>query len=124
LHGVSELRRYQDRTIGLLNCSLTHRTEALRQTFDRRRTDIPTEPPLALADAFARDPSKRQQWNAFFRKTGILETTPLLTEVIDDLASFLMPPAKAVARGKEFVLYWPEAGPWSAPSVQASCDAA
>lgn len=96
---------------------------AIRQTFGRRRTDVPAELPLALTEAFAGDPAKRQQWNAFLRKTGLQETTPLLTEVITDLASFLVPPAKAVAMGTDFVLHWSGAGPWAAPSDQVSFDA-
>jgi hypothetical protein len=91
-------------------------TTAIQQTFERRRTDIPTELPLALADAFARDPSRRQQWNAFLRKAGLRERAPLLNDVVEDLASFLMPPAQAAAGKTEFDLYWSEAGPWAAQS--------
>jgi len=40
---------------------------AIRATFDRRATAIPTELPLALGDAFARDAEKQAQWNAFLR---------------------------------------------------------
>ena len=39
--------------------------EAIRRTFDRRRTPLPTEPPLALTEEFAGDDAKIRQWKAF-----------------------------------------------------------
>ncbi len=38
---------------------------AIAATFARRGTVIPTGPPDGLSDAFATDPGKRRQWNAF-----------------------------------------------------------
>jgi len=65
---------------------------AIRATFERRDTQIPTEPPDALTRAFADDPLKRQQWTAFVEdlSAGRLD----LRAVIDDLAAFLMPHAE------------------------------
>lgn len=68
---------------------------AIAATFARRSTAIPTELPDALTDAFANDPAKQRQWDAFLR--GI-EAEPIgLTQIIDDLARFLMPQALAAA---------------------------
>lgn len=67
-------------------------SRAIAATFARRNTPIPVEPPDALTTAFAGDPAKQSQWNAFLR--GI-EADPLpLVTVIDDLAAFLMPHAE------------------------------
>ncbi|MFI5303107.1 MAG: nucleotidyl transferase AbiEii/AbiGii toxin family protein, partial [Polyangiales bacterium] len=44
---------------------------ALRATFERRRTVLPTGLPVALTPAFADDATKRTQWVAFVRKTGV-----------------------------------------------------
>lgn len=62
---------------------------AIRATFERRGTEIPTDPPDALTPTFADDPLKRQQWTAFVEDlaAGSLE----LSAVIADLAAFLMP---------------------------------
>lgn len=73
--------------------------KAIAATFERRRTAIPSEVPDALTPEFARDASKRRQWDAFVRELaagpGSLEI------VVSDLAAFLMPTAvkaRALAR--------------------------
>ena len=64
-------------------------TAAVRATFSRRGTDLPTEAPLALTADFAEDPAKIMQWNAFIRK-GALEA-PAFPVIISRLSEFLMP---------------------------------
>ena len=69
---------------------------AIAATFARRTTAIPTEIPDALTAAFASDPMKQQQWNAFVRNLNTQPTS--LTSVVEELRAFLMPQAFA-ARG-------------------------
>jgi len=38
---------------------------AIVATFQRRGTQVPTGPPLALTDSFATDAVKRHQWDVF-----------------------------------------------------------
>jgi len=38
---------------------------AIRATFERRQTPLPSDLPLALTNEFAADPQKRRQWDAF-----------------------------------------------------------
>ena len=38
---------------------------AIKATFDRRKTNIPTTRPLALTPEFSEDKQKSTQWNAF-----------------------------------------------------------
>jgi predicted nucleotidyltransferase component of viral defense system len=71
--------------------------KAIKATFDRRKTDIPAEPPDALTAAFANDAAKQQQWTSFVQ--GIEAEAPSLATIIADLSMFIMPFAK-VARGK------------------------
>lgn len=69
---------------------------AIAATFARRKTEIPAALPDAFTRAFADDPAKQRQWDAFMQ--GIeAEAVPLAT-IIDDLAAFLMPHA-GTARG-------------------------
>ena len=70
--------------------------KAIAATFERRRTEIPSELPDALTPEFARDASKQRQWHAFVQE---LSTAPhSLETVVSDLAAFLMPMAEK-ARG-------------------------
>ncbi|MCP3476503.1 nucleotidyl transferase AbiEii/AbiGii toxin family protein [Bradyrhizobium sp. CCGUVB1N3] len=65
---------------------------AIRATFDRRKTQIPTERPDALSEAFANDPTKIQQWTAFIQDVAI-DPGPL-NGVVETLAAFLRPHAE------------------------------
>ena len=68
---------------------------AIAATFKRRRTAIPAERPDALTEAFANDPAKQRQWEAFLRA---IEAEPVaLVKIVEDLAQFLMPQAQAAA---------------------------
>ena len=73
--------------------------KAIAATFERRRTAIPSEVPDALTPEFARDASKRRQWDAFVRELAAGPDS--LETVVSDLAAFLMPmavKARALAR--------------------------
>jgi predicted nucleotidyltransferase component of viral defense system len=64
---------------------------AIRATFERRRTPLPNEMPLALTTTFATDAGKATQWRAFVAKARIVEAPPDLGEVIRVAAEFLEP---------------------------------
>ena len=66
---------------------------AIRGTFERRRTAIPSERPDALTRAFAEDPVRQQQWSSFVQDVAV-QPGPL-EQVVDDLAAFLMPQSAA-----------------------------
>jgi Nucleotidyl transferase AbiEii toxin, Type IV TA system len=85
---------------------------ALRATFQRRQTPLPTEAPLALTSEFHDDSTKTVQWRSFLRKNGLAEPSIDLAEVTKLLRAFLLPPAAAVARGRDLDQNWPAGGPW------------
>ncbi len=87
-------------------------TRAIRATFRRRQTPIPSEPPLGVTPAFGADVTKKRQWEAFLRKGRLDAPAATLEEVCAALDQFLMPPARAAAEGKDFPLTWPAGGPW------------
>jgi predicted nucleotidyltransferase component of viral defense system len=68
---------------------------AIAATFARRKTYIPTEPPIGLTKAFADDRAKQQQWKSFADAIGA--ELPPLGDVIEELAEFLLPYAVAAA---------------------------
>jgi predicted nucleotidyltransferase component of viral defense system len=86
--------------------------QAIRATFDRRRTDVPAEAPIALSPSFAELPDKRAQWRAFLRKNAISGSQHELETVIGELAGFLLPPLAAAAGKTDFETSWLPGGPW------------
>jgi predicted nucleotidyltransferase component of viral defense system len=87
-------------------------SQALQATFDRRRTPLPKELPLALSSEFADDVAKQTQWRAFLRKNKLQANEMTLGNVIAGLQVFLMPPARFVADGQEFRQIWQPGGSW------------
>ena len=87
--------------------------EAIRATFDRRRTSIPTELPIALGQAFSSDHQKNEQWIAFVSRTPLLVEAGSLPATIDEIATFVMPPTAAVLAGGDFSMKWAPGGPWN-----------
>lgn len=87
--------------------------DAIKATFDRRRTIIPESAPVALTEEFSTDPGKVTQWNAFVKRTGLEDATIDLPQIINDLAEFLIPPLNAAGSGADFKHKWTKGGPWS-----------
>ena len=62
---------------------------AIAATFERRSTAIPMEVPDGLSDAFAADPSKVRQWDAFVR--NLWGPAPQFRTVVTQLRDRLAP---------------------------------
>jgi hypothetical protein len=71
-------------------------TQAIRATFERRKTPLPTTTPVALTATFAEDSMKKTQWSGFVRKVGILGGDTL-TETIAAVRAFVESPLLAAA---------------------------
>ncbi len=91
---------------------LTVLSAAIRATFERRRTGLPQEPPLALTPEFLEDAAKQTQWQAFRQKLrSTTNSTPAsLAEVGALLTNFLMPAMTATMTMPEAL--WTPGGPW------------
>jgi predicted nucleotidyltransferase component of viral defense system len=91
---------------------------AFQATFERRRTQVPAEEPIALSSEFAADAGKQAAWRSFLRRIGKAPKAadlPELSEVCVLLRVFLIPPSRAVASGELFDGVWPASGPWRPP---------
>ncbi len=93
---------------------------ALRATFERRRTGLPGDVPLALSATFSSDKDKLRQWQAFIKKSKLETENVGLERVTAVLRDFLMPPATALVKGEPFEKTWPVSGPWSAGKLGAA----
>ena len=85
-------------------------SNAIRNTFDRRKTALPTANPVALPEKFAADASKQKQWSSFLGKAGL--EAPGLPAVGDAIEVFLSAPTLAAAQGQAFHAKWVPSGPW------------
>jgi predicted nucleotidyltransferase component of viral defense system len=96
----SRMRDFHD--IWVLKRSFAFKGDALPRaiaaTFDRRKTEIPAERPDALSRAFAEDPLKQRQWEAFLQDVAV-KPPGSLADVLDELADLLM---AAAAQAREF----------------------
>lgn len=89
---------------------------ALRATFERRRTPVPTAAPIALTQAFVEINGKLSQWAGFIRRNRLTAAPADLRVVIDTIARFIGPVLATLANGESFVATWPPGGPWEAAS--------
>lgn len=86
--------------------------EAIRATFDRRKTPLPSDLPIALSNTFAEDSDKATQWKAFIRKNRLDARDITLAQVIGELRIFLWPVLVAVTEKGTFAQAWDNGGPW------------
>jgi predicted nucleotidyltransferase component of viral defense system len=87
-------------------------TTAIRATFERRRTVLPTSTPVALTAAFHEAVDKQTQWRAFRTKIGASVAPEALRDVVERLALFLVPVLDACRSQATFPAQWPPGGPW------------
>ena len=88
-------------------------SHAIRATFERRRTDLPENTPIALTSTFYARADKKAQWKAFLKKTKVRGTVPPLNDVAAAIAAFVNPVLSALATGDTFRGEWPAGGPWA-----------
>jgi hypothetical protein len=88
--------------------------DAIGKTFDRRRTTLFDDIPIALTEEFASNRQKQAQWSGFVRRIK-LSGVPPLPAVIDALRAFLLPPMHAAAHRSRYDFNWVAAKrEWSA----------
>jgi predicted nucleotidyltransferase component of viral defense system len=87
--------------------------EAVRRTFERRRTPIPERPPIALTREYWDNPSRPVQVRAFARRARIAVPDDLADECARTLDAFLTPVLQDLRRAGASVSMWPPGGPWS-----------
>jgi predicted nucleotidyltransferase component of viral defense system len=89
-------------------------SQAIKATFERRKTSLPTIVPLALTAEFAEDKNKKKQWQAFLNKGQLKSEHKQLTEVTDTIKEFIMPPCLAATKDETFNQRWYPSSCWQA----------
>lgn len=84
---------------------------AIRATFARRKTPLPTKLPIALTETFGEEPMKKSQWSGFVRKAAVRDAKSLL-DTIGMVAAFVEAPLLAAGGDAPFSRRWQAGGPW------------
>lgn len=88
-------------------------SEAIKNTFYRRETALPSGVPFALTSSFCEDRQKKVQWNAFVRKAKPNVHVESLSMVTGAISKFLQPVIDSFQSRSGFKEQWlPEKG-WS-----------
>jgi hypothetical protein len=85
---------------------------AIDATFATRGSALPRTSPLGLSDAFALDPGKGQQWQAFVRRTRPRASTLSLPDTIADIRGFILPLLERSPEHKSLVAHWRRSVGW------------
>lgn len=87
--------------------------DAIAATFERRATELPVEPPMALTDEIANDSVKMTQWKAFLRKSILLDAEKLsLANVVEIIGAMIMPLMSEGGGLREEAKWNPETQKW------------
>lgn len=79
--------------------------DAIRATFERRKTNIATEPLYVFSNAFKQDKDKQTQWIAFLNKNG-LEKGGNFSDVVHEIQQFLESVYQAIAEQRDYKQQW------------------
>jgi hypothetical protein len=92
---------------------------AIRATFERRKTPLPTQLPIGLRPEFASNAMKQEQWAGFVRKSGAANAGDL-PSAVEAVSDFLgRPLLDAAAHDSAWEAQWPAGGPWSPIGARA-----
>lgn len=86
---------------------------AIENTFARRASLIPEEPPLAFRPAFYEDAQKQQQWKAFIRKSRPNVEVGGFPFVVSVIYEFIMPAIDATHTANGFNKTWNPQNGWT-----------
>lgn len=101
-------------TLRTFGFELPQLVEAVGGTLRRRQTDIPTEMPVGLTEAFANIVADRGLWSGFLRRNPPTIRPPSFPEVQEELQRFLRPVITGLALPEGVRGRWdPDGGAWS-----------
>jgi len=89
----SRMKDFYDVFALIKTCDIDINTlhDAITATFDRRKTKIPREIPVALTDEFATDELKQIQWRSFIKKNELSHAPQDLGMVLAEIRKLVLP---------------------------------
>ncbi|HAW57441.1 MAG TPA: nucleotidyl transferase AbiEii/AbiGii toxin family protein [Bacteroidales bacterium] len=86
--------------------------EALKRTFEHRKTDLPVGEPLFAEEIYDEKSDRQTLWKAFLRKGNIKHAPETLAITAKGIEDFLIEPLGALNEGTKFRKEWKAPGPW------------
>lgn len=83
---------------------------AIKKTFDRRKTVIPSDIPIAFTEKFIN--AKNQNWKAFLSRSGLENDSILFSDIINELSLFILPILDAFTKKSNFPKKWDRNKEW------------
>lgn len=97
--------------------------EAIHSCFERRRTPVFEETPVALTLAFYSDEALNTRWRDYRYDAALLSTPPESFTVIGErVQNFFGPVHESLVANSPFDLHWPPGGPWESVAEQDAED--
>jgi len=90
----------------------TNLTEALKKTFNHRKTALPEMKPLFAQEIYDEDSDRQTLWKAFLTKGQIKHAPEKLGTTAKAIEKFLIKPITAMSKGEKFNSQWNASGPW------------
>ncbi|MBI4744600.1 MAG: nucleotidyl transferase AbiEii/AbiGii toxin family protein [Actinobacteria bacterium] len=87
-------------------------TEALKRTFEHRKTDLPIGKPLFAEEIYDEKSDRQTLWRAFLRKGDIKYAPDKLATTAKEIEKFLVEPLNALNKRIEFSKEWKASGSW------------
>jgi hypothetical protein len=97
---------------GAFRFERTTLVQAVKATFDRRRTPVQAQLPEALAAPFYADQARAQQWRAYVTRNGLSDAPANFDQVGDRVIAFLHPLWADLGAGSPTAGNWEDGGPW------------
>lgn len=87
-------------------------SRAIEKTFNRRSTELPKTPPIALLPSWYESSERALRWKKYLERDKLTGAPSDLRSVGKRTIEFLWPPLGALAAGGTFPLDWSPGGPW------------
>jgi hypothetical protein len=87
-------------------------TEAVRRTLTKRKTQLPPDEPIALREAYWKNPNRIAQVRAFSRRAALEANVDSGREILQVIRPFLLPIIADIREERMTEGVWPPGGPW------------
>ena len=87
-------------------------TEALKRTFEHRKTSLPVDRPLFAEEIYNEKSDRQMLWKAFLIKGQIKHAPEKLSATAKAIEEFLIKPLESIDKAKKFNHKWCASGHW------------